>query len=35
MKIVLENCGLIDPERIEEYIAADGYEALLQGSDRA
>jgi bidirectional [NiFe] hydrogenase diaphorase subunit len=29
-KIVLENSGLVDPERIEEYIAADGYEALLQ-----
>jgi bidirectional [NiFe] hydrogenase diaphorase subunit len=28
-KIVLENCGEIDPERIEEYIAAGGYEALL------
>ena len=28
-KIVLENCGEIDPERIEDYIAADGYEALL------
>lgn len=27
-KIVLENSGLIDPERIEEYIAADGYAAL-------
>jgi bidirectional [NiFe] hydrogenase diaphorase subunit len=27
-KIVLENCGAIDPERIEEYIAADGYAAL-------
>jgi bidirectional [NiFe] hydrogenase diaphorase subunit len=27
-KIVLENCGEIDPERIEEYIAADGYVAL-------
>jgi bidirectional [NiFe] hydrogenase diaphorase subunit len=27
-KIVLENCGVIDPERIEEYIAAGGYEAL-------
>ena len=24
-KIVLENCGRIDPERIEEYIAAGGY----------
>jgi len=28
-KIVLENSGQIDPERIEEYIAAGGYEALL------
>ena len=28
-KIVLENCGEIDPERIEDYIAADGYSALL------
>ncbi len=28
-KIVLENCGEIDPERIEDYIAADGYEALF------
>ena len=29
-KIVLENCGVIDPERIEDYIAAGGYRALLQ-----
>ncbi|MBE2223516.1 MAG: NADH-quinone oxidoreductase subunit NuoF, partial [Anaerolineae bacterium] len=29
VKIVLENSGQIDPERIEEYIAADGYMALL------
>jgi len=28
-KIVLENCGEIDPERIEDYIAADGYHALF------
>lgn len=28
MPIVLENCGKIDPERIEEYIAAGGYEQL-------
>lgn len=28
-KIVLENCGDIDPERIEDYIAKGGYEALL------
>ncbi len=27
-KIILENCGLIDPENIEEYIARDGYAAL-------
>jgi bidirectional [NiFe] hydrogenase diaphorase subunit len=27
-KIVLENSGTIDPERIEEYIAAQGYVAL-------
>jgi bidirectional [NiFe] hydrogenase diaphorase subunit len=27
-KIVLENSGVIDPERIEEYIAAEGYIAL-------
>jgi bidirectional [NiFe] hydrogenase diaphorase subunit len=29
-KIVLENSGVIDPERIEEYIAAQGYEGLLK-----
>jgi bidirectional [NiFe] hydrogenase diaphorase subunit len=28
-RIVLENVGLIDPERLEEYIAAGGYRALL------
>jgi len=28
-KIVLENSGVIDPERIEEYIAASGYRALI------
>jgi bidirectional [NiFe] hydrogenase diaphorase subunit len=27
-KIVLENCGRVDPERIEDYIAEGGYEAL-------
>lgn len=27
-KIVLENSGQIDPERIEDYLAADGYSAL-------
>jgi len=29
-KIVLENCGQINPERIEEYIARDGYTALYR-----
>ncbi len=28
-KIVLENSGRIDPERIEEYVAVGGYQALL------
>ncbi len=27
-KIVLANCGTIDPEKIEEYVAVRGYEAL-------
>ncbi len=27
-KIVLENCGIIDPESIESYIAVDGYKAI-------
>ena len=29
-KIVLRNCGVIDPQNIEEYIARDGYEALAK-----
>ncbi|MGE5652952.1 MAG: NADH-quinone oxidoreductase subunit NuoF [Bacillota bacterium] len=28
VRVVLRNCGLIDPEAIEEYIARGGYEAL-------
>ena len=28
MRIALRNCGVIDPENIEEYIAHDGYSAL-------
>ena len=28
MRVALRNCGLIDPENIEEYIARDGYGAL-------
>ena len=30
VKIVLRNCGLIDPLKIEEYIARDGYLALAK-----
>ena len=29
-KIVLRNCGVIDPGNIEEYIARDGYSALAK-----
>src|ERR1700690_1782143 len=29
-KIVLENSGVVDPERIEDYIAADGYRAFMR-----
>lgn len=28
VRVVLRNCGKIDPENIEEYIAEDGYSAL-------
>lgn len=28
MRVALRNCGFIDPENIEEYIARDGYGAL-------
>ena len=28
MRIALRNCGVINPENIEEYIAVDGYQAL-------
>ena len=27
-RVVLKNCGLIDPENIDEYLALDGYKAL-------
>ena len=30
VKIVLENCGTTDPEKIDDYIAAGGYEALAK-----
>lgn len=28
LRIVLSNCGLIDPESIDDYLALDGYKAL-------
>ncbi len=30
MRIALRNCGVIDPEDIDEYIATDGYQALYK-----
>lgn len=29
-RLVLKNCGTIDPDSIEEYIGADGYEGLVK-----
>ncbi|HSB63791.1 MAG TPA: NADH-quinone oxidoreductase subunit NuoF [Thermoanaerobaculia bacterium] len=33
-RIVLRNCGLIDPERIEEYLEVGGYQALKRVLER-
>ena len=30
IRVVLRNCGVIDPENIEDYIAEDGYSALAK-----
>jgi NADH:ubiquinone oxidoreductase subunit F (NADH-binding)/ferredoxin len=30
MRIVLRNCGIIDPESIDDYIANDGYQGLVK-----
>lgn len=30
LRIALRNCGIIDPENIDEYITCDGYKALEQ-----
>jgi NADH:ubiquinone oxidoreductase subunit F (NADH-binding)/(2Fe-2S) ferredoxin/Pyruvate/2-oxoacid:ferredoxin oxidoreductase delta subunit len=30
IRVVLRNCGKIDPENIEDYIAEDGYQALAK-----
>lgn len=29
MRIVLRNCGIIDPEDIDQYLAMDGYQGLM------
>jgi len=29
-RVALKNCGVIDPEQIDEYIAYDGYQALIK-----
>ncbi len=28
LRLALRNCGMIDPENVDEYLAADGYEAM-------
>jgi bidirectional [NiFe] hydrogenase diaphorase subunit len=30
VKVVLEHCGTVDPERVEDYVAVGGYEALKE-----
>ena len=30
VKVVLERCGRVDPERLEDYVATGGYEALAK-----
>jgi NADH-quinone oxidoreductase subunit F len=30
LRIVLSNCGMIDPESIDDYLAVDGYDALAK-----
>jgi len=35
MRIVLSNCGEIDPENIDDYVAHDGYNALKKTLDMA
>jgi NADH-quinone oxidoreductase subunit F len=33
VKVVLRNCGVINPEKIDDYVAAGGYEALKKCLD--
>ncbi|HUI39934.1 MAG TPA: NADH-quinone oxidoreductase subunit NuoF [Methanothrix sp.] len=35
VRIALRNCGIIDPERIEHYIARGGYQSLAKALDLA
>ncbi len=30
LRVVLSNCGLIDPESVDDYLAVDGYQALAK-----
>jgi NADH-quinone oxidoreductase subunit F len=30
VRIVLRNCGIIDPEQIDDYLARDGYQGLMK-----
>jgi NADH:ubiquinone oxidoreductase subunit F (NADH-binding)/Pyruvate/2-oxoacid:ferredoxin oxidoreductase delta subunit len=30
VRVVLRNCGLIDPEDIDQYLAADGYQGIMK-----
>ena len=34
IRVVLRNCGQIDPENIEDYIAEDGYMAISKSAYR-
>ncbi len=34
VRIVLRNCGIIDPEEIDQYIANDGYAGLLKAFEK-
>ena len=31
VRVVLRNCGLIDPDRIDHYLAVDGYSGFYEG----
>ena len=35
MRLVLKNCGRLDPESLDDYIAADGYRALLKAVEQS